>query len=423
MKIKHRNGIFADINSQNVETYQKSGLHLPKEAIMDADCIVTAMLLGLCREYVGGKKEIILTVEHPEKEQEISTYRKGEYERTKDLEALIKTTAKVNAALKTLNLKSLPDVKYGYAPWWAEGAYITGKKHGKGIPQSLKKDGIELVGDVPKEVGKEGINLYYLQQLPSPKYPAAQYTGRGAYTGVHIMGKKRMFLGSTFRHGAAGNPGTRWVPKPKRATRYDDEDKEIKPWGMIQGQPVEGMEELKEENDEVVGYTHGMIQAIYSAAVAGFKGQTIEVAVGEVTKKMASCFACTTFMCAADRPPDAIHLGRGESWMPIYAGTLGSDHLCKSIKRHNKKCKQDECDKAITYMNDKWHKKCASWLYWGSTINAEHVTDDHKKAWNRLVEFTKTTKGKPDNGKSANLFLDALTVHDKDSRRVDRTLK
>jgi hypothetical protein len=70
---------------------------------------------------------------------------------------------------------------------------------------------------------------------------------------------------------------------------------------------------------DIATYTHGMIQAIYKAYALGPSCSPFEIAVGDLTKKMASCLPCTLFMCATGYPPTAIHLGSGESWAPLFA--------------------------------------------------------------------------------------------------------
>jgi len=55
--------------------------------------------------------------------------------------------------------------------------------------------------------------------------------------------------------------------------------------------------------DDVASYTHGMIQAIYKAYSLGPSCTPYEIAVGDMTKKMASCLPCTLFMVAAGYPP------------------------------------------------------------------------------------------------------------------------
>ncbi len=419
---------FKGTPEQKKKEEDKSRLLVAQRASLDADCIVTAMILGLCRERVGRKQEIILTAEH---------------QNSGDLEKLREATQLINRALATTGLKHLPPVKAGYAPKFQETReaptqtsshgkssasvrekpqkagppnYITGKHHGAGLAQSMLKDFVKLEGVV-------------FEQFFSEQPHKDLYTGRGAYTGVHMHQGKTLFWGSTFRHNI---PDTceRWIPK-KEALRIRNKTTHqvLEPWGLIgcvhqlpnMRDASEGKLTPEQQNKVVVGYTHGMIQAIYSAAYHGFKGTTIEVAVGVDTKKMASCFACTTFMCATDYPPDAIHLGRGESWAPVFPKSDSITLLAERLKENLKAPpNQERLEAAVQYMNQKWHAKCASWLYWGSRIDLDCVEPGHQAAWRRVQKFAEEHRHHEE--KVANLFLDALTVHCGDTERVNATL-
>ena len=71
--------------------------------------------------------------------------------------------------------------------------------------------------------------------------------------------------------------------------------------------------------DNIAAYTHGMIQVIYKAYSLGPSCEPYEIAVGDVTKKMASCLPCTLFMVAAGYPLNFRSIwGVGESWAPLY---------------------------------------------------------------------------------------------------------
>ena len=79
-------------------------------------------------------------------------------------------------------------------------------------------------------------------------------------------------------------------------------------------------------------------------------------AVGDATKKMASCLGCTLFMHAAGYPPTSIHLGSAESWAPLYTpynpnGPTGDNELG-----------------VIRDLNNAWYAKCAKWLELGLEI-------------------------------------------------------
>ncbi len=72
---------------------------------------------------------------------------------------------------------------------------------------------------------------------------------------------------------------------------------------------------------------HGMIQAIiaYKSSVDN-NSFTFEIALGENTSKVSSCFPCCTFMTANRTPPTSTHLGRGDNWNipPKCSGELNS---------------------------------------------------------------------------------------------------
>jgi len=374
----------------------------------DADCIVTAMILGLSREYVGRKREIIFSVDStfvPDPSSQRSHMEQLDEHYLslgKSLSSLQATVDKINNALKTLGISNLPKVKVSTVREWHEQEYITGRSHGAGLPFSMLRKNQQIVTSARELVSS----------MQEDHTCAFGYVGRGAYTGVHALAEDDIrYIGSTFRHYINPEERDRWIPDGVDGT-----------WGLIgESETLDGMHNTppEQQNSRLVGYTHGMIQAVYSAAYDGFKGDTIEVAVGTKTTKLASCFACTTFMCASDRPPDAIHLGRGESWAPIYGGQTPSCDVLHD--RRQVPTERNKLNQAVNYANKKWYKKCASWLYWGTSIDIKRVRKNHQKSWRLLTEFARQNKGTV--GPSANMFLNALTVHAKDSERVDRTLK
>ncbi len=325
-----------------------------------------------------------------------------------DTPQLTDAVKKLNKALKTLPITAIPDVKIGTPPAWVAGAYITGKQHGKGLSGSgMDARGRDLSG-APKgtppgkslmsaEINYDDLSYKNVVTGETSLPAGARYRGRGAYTGMLIVDKVSKYLGSTFEI---------------KVTRASASGKQLTPI------PPDMMER---QGGTPCGYVHGMIQAIYAAAASGFKGITIEVAVGEKTTKLASCFGCTTFMYAADRPPDAIHLGRAESWSPVEAKNndwaiekLDERFLGDAIVDRKPKLKE-----AVAYLNKKWEAKCALWLHWGTTIDKARVADKHQKAWSELCKFVEK-----ENKESANAFLNALGFsHEPDVLRVGRALK
>lgn len=334
----------------------------------EADCIITAMFLGLAREIVGGKKPLAITA--------------------KDKAQVAAAAKKINAALKTLPITAIPDVKIATARDWKEGEYITGKQHGKGLPGSQMAEAINY-NDLTYQI----VSNKVAGELPQ----GAQYLGPGAYTGLLIVDKVTKYVGSTFQM------------QVKRAS------------GKVIGGKLLDMEK-DPKGGPPVGYVHGMIQAIYAAAASGFKGITLEVAAGGATKKLASCFGCTTFMYATDRPPDALHLGEAASWSPVdpkndwAIGKLSERFLDHVDGKPDRTAKMKE---AVGYLNKKWEAKCASWLHYGTTIDKSCISDKHQAAWGKLCEFVAK-----ENPESATAFLNALgAFHDDDYKRIERTLK
>jgi len=328
-------------------------------------------------------------------------------------------------------------VKAGTSPGYSEGAIIMGvyTLAGKSAPQSvsapvLSEKGKALWGKISKTDMK-------------------QYTGRGAYTG--FVDNKNT-VGDTdpvgprstarFLAPAPGllnpDPHPRWLP-PMDSSLWQERKRKVEgtyvPWGMIGGEkagkdPSGADTGATNEADyvticmhkggmvfngdittsDIAAYTHGMIQAIYKAYALGPSCEPYEIAVGSVTKKMASCLTCTLFMYATGYPPTSIHLGRGESWAPLYQpynpnGPTG-DHEAAVIRD----------------LNNAWYEKCLEWLKMGLEIlDDEHITDDHKASRNAVSQFLSTYRN--DKTVAGVIILDAVTVHAGEMERIGRTLK
>jgi hypothetical protein len=136
-------------------------------------------------------------------------------------------------------------------------------------------------------------------------------------------------------------------------------------------------------------------------------GVPYEIAVGKETTKLASCFNCSVFMEATGFPASSTHIGRGESWAPLYPeGTAEKKNL------------NNTQDQARKYCNDKWAAYCKKIIDSGIRCMTGHVEPGHTDSYAKLKTFV-TGKQPYD---YANVILDALTVHDSEVKRVDRTL-
>ncbi len=135
------------------------------------------------------------------------------------------------------------------------------------------------------------------------------------------------------------------------------------------------------------------------------------MAVGSDTSQMASCFPCTTYMYAAGFPPSSVHLGRGESWLPLPEN------------------QGEPYDDIARSLNARWHADCWHYLEQGWYLldkfakgharrDSLYVDDAHREALDALI----TTNMQRPLSKGGNLLLDALTVHDSEWKRIKRTL-
>jgi hypothetical protein len=159
--------------------------------------------------------------------------------------------------------------------------------------------------------------------------------------------------------------------------------------------------------DGVVGYCHGMNWAIMHTALLG-GGTAYEVAVGFETSKLASCFGCTTFMYANGAPPSYMHFGRAESWVPI---------PCNA--KDNPDYTGDKTG-TIDALHMNWAGAVAGYLENGaSLLKACGSSDAYKKA---AAALAGALDKRPKSVEKANLFLDALTIHDSDLKRVNRSI-
>jgi hypothetical protein len=162
-------------------------------------------------------------------------------------------------------------------------------------------------------------------------------------------------------------------------------------------------------------YTHGMIQALYLAYGHGPSCRAYEIAVGKDTTKLASCFPCAMFMAANGYYPSSIHLGRGESWAPLFApyiapATEADPQVVRTLPA------------TIRDLNNSWYERCLLWIEKGLAILTDaQIADSHRAARAEVAAYVGENRGDPTLG--GRLVLDAVTMHDSELARVLRTLK
>lgn len=431
------------------EKYQKT----------DADLIMTAAALGFCK--------ILLDKNHP---VEITASKKN-------IDSLTKTVRKINAMFMahpldragklSVTVTKAEDFDQGERHHWEKEIWnvITGDKGGSGrdfesrdkIPEvgtrdekaratveSLKKTLWQKAKEGPKDEAREEkekrIKKEREEQPNKTLGSDIGYQDIGAYTGLVVYAdESRVSLMSTKEVDI--EVPDRWVPSDKCTCQDEGEI-----WGKLDSEWHTSVRQTinarrGEANvvrvgppDHLVGYVHGMIQAIYICEADG-KDTTVpfEIAAGEKTTKLASCFPCTLFMYAAGYPPSAIHMDSGLSWVPFEPEESSSSEQ-EMVEKALEEKHGRTIDKAIKDTNGKWHKFCKEILDAGMTLlNAkkESVSEDGpKKIRGKDVEFWHTTRLSVLESylktlaadKAGYLILDAVTVHDKDSSRINRTI-
>lgn len=304
----------------------------------------------------------------------------------------------------------------GQSPFGKEGKLITGKKGGQMLDTKNRSTPLTYSkAQMLKNAMNSKDNIYQ---------------GRGAYTGLvdnPIEDNKKLY--PTMRVDVTGYSDRSWLGK-----------KDIAYWGLIGWKddtsinlaPLpEGMGTIPAENPPQnlkIGYIHGMCSAIVSCVYEGPWCTPYEMATGEATTKMASCFPCATYMYSAGFSPSSIHLGRGESWVP--------PHDCKRLEWDNTKQKSTNINKKISEnLQQNWNREIYKQMDIGlkCMVKAKkYINNGHNSI---VLDLQKRLENYFNNGVSdiekdeiretygGALFLDALTIHDKEISRLTRTLQ
>lgn len=403
----------------------------PSAASLEADVIMTAMVAGFTASALKQGQPIEFVIDPRDKEA--------------DFDKFLKVIEKLNGAvlgyLEAEGIPTPPAATGGLAPRYDRGAVIVGVYAigGQAPPHSSYEP----------ELSAKGKKLY--EQIVAEQVP--QYVGRGAYTGfvdhkntegnTDPVGPRSTARFLVPQGGLSGSSLPRWLPGPastlwESRLRLRTTDSYV-PWGVIGGNDAGKAIDAEELNPtdaanradqitgvmretlgmvfegeptatDIAGYTHGMIQAIYKAYALGPSCTPYEIPVGKSTTKLASCFPCSLFMVALGYPPTASHLGRGESWIPLY-------------EPYNLNGPTEPNEPGVVRdLNNSWSASCDEWLMLGvAVLKTAHVASEHRSALADLDQFL--AKHREDRNVASTLVLDALTVHDSESTRVDRTLR
>ncbi|KAF1015230.1 MAG: hypothetical protein GAK31_02720 [Stenotrophomonas maltophilia] len=168
--------------------------------------------------------------------------------------------------------------------------------------------------------------------------------------------------------------------------------------------------------EHVCGYCHGMVWAVGQAACNFPDGRPFDLGLGRNTHKLSSCFGCSTYLHANGWAPNAMHLGRSEWWVPLPEAEdalaafnigLGQPH---------------EHQRIVTALNVSWERKITQWLRDGATLIVQRGVNAGftPAVVDTASALLQVLPKRHDPRAVANLFLDALTVHDKDLLRLSR---
>lgn len=405
----------------------------------EADVIVTAVAMGFAGTRWHQNQPFSFDYEHPspkdyEKWLRIDSGKdKTDNAETiflNELQEFLNVLSAMTFVLEKKDPEIGPFLREAQSPEWTPGALITGRAGGQSLQPSERHRKME--GEWAKAFARRTTIDPEVLKL---------YQGRGAYTGMmdDPVSDNHLFI-STKR--VIDQDQNRWHPGSD-----DDYDK---PYGLIRGKDKfrdinlstklsEGLGPLPKEKQELgknerIGYIHGMSSAIVVSIDHGPWCTPYELATGEQTTKMASCFACTTYMYAAGFPPSSIHLGRGESWVPP------SDHVISGEETGLYSYSPNVMASVLA----RWHTEINHYLKLG-TAYLKHAIEQQKADQKALDEAEIKKKvinyvnpeyneivGDLDaalkkivliHEEGGNLFLDALTVHESDWRRIQRTLQ
>lgn len=317
-------------------------------------------------------------------------------------------------------------LKDGQSPFGEEGSLITGKKGSEMLQPDIRATKLSI---------SKAIMLENAQNKKKNVYQ-----GRGAYTGLvenplepdnNLYPTMRVTPEHDIRPWAGIDPGD-----PNQA---NDGNMYYWNWGLIANKRIEGDgrnttkqsitldADLKigmgtlpnDNNNEKIGYIHGMCSAIIKCEEHGPWCTPYEMATGDKTTKMASCFPCATFMYATGYPPTSIHLGRGESWVPPQAGPRmeEADNVQLGTNLNPGLCK---------HALEAWNTQIYNYMTLGlqclekAKIYAADSHFNHIENFRARLQHYDTQSNVRTSGGS--LFLDALTMHDKEVNRIKRTL-
>jgi len=140
---------------------------------------------------------------------------------------------------------------------------------------------------------------------------------------------------------------------------------------------------------------------------------------------MASCFPCTTYMYAGRFPPSSMHLGRGESWVPPANHYINGED--KPMPAYD--------ETTVDTVRKQWNADIFAYLTLGTSYllaalskqkqpDEMYICPSHIPSLRGLDERLRAKANNQEwiSYHGGNLFLDALTVHESDWKRIKSML-
>jgi hypothetical protein len=161
--------------------------------------------------------------------------------------------------------------------------------------------------------------------------------------------------------------------------------------------------------NDIATYTHGMIQAIYKAYGLGPSCTPYEIAVGDHTKRWPRVFPARCSWWPRDtRRPRFISVEASRGFPSTNPYNPGGRAEANEVG-------------VIRDLNNAWYDACAKFLTVGLHIlDDDHTAGDHQASRDAVRSYLTSNKGKTVAG---TLVLDAVTVHDGETERINRTLR
>ncbi|MFC7480263.1 hypothetical protein ACFQX7_09735 [Luedemannella flava] len=378
----------------------------PKDAAerykIEADVIMTATILGFTASRFAVGHPVEFAVDPTPAPNEDPEDRLAELREACD---------RINGALHHYRFGG--EARAVFAPDWHKGALITGAVGSSARPFAAR------------HAVESEATASILRELASVTGATSiGYQGRGAYTGfVDDPVGKTPSIQSTMRFTVPDRHpelyGERWLPRHFAYRTEPDapaRDNSNTPWGLIGGRTeIDGMVDQPAGAGDVVGYTHGMIQAIYTCVQRGPWCTPFEIAAGSRPRRWRRA---SRARCSCTRPASR---RRRSTWAAASRGCRstscrrGGDGHRQALAAHRRRHQHGQHPLAhrVRPAPGPGHQDPEP----GEMAN---VAKSHRPAVTLLAGYL--ARRANDVFVASGLILDAVTVHESETARVTRTL-